>query len=255
MLAREVAARVASALQNSRFYDMAREAIRARDEFVLLASHELRTPLSSLLLLVDHRMRRKRQGQEDEGPQRDEAIARQVRRLTGLVERMLDAVRVQAEGISLTPEPCDLGTLLETAVKGVTERTRRPAGARIGLHSDSAVVGMWDRARMAKAVDELLDNAVKFGAGKPIEVELRQEGSDAVLTVQDHGVGIPADRLASIFSPFERAASKEHYGGLGLGLFVTKAIIEAHGGSLNVTSRQGDGATFVVRAPLGMGPT
>jgi signal transduction histidine kinase len=114
-------------------------------------------------------------------------------------------------------------------------------------------VGRWDRARLRRAIFELLDNAIKFGAGRPIEVLLDQQPAHAMLTIRDHGAGIASDRLASIFLPFERAVSKDHFGGLGLGLTMAKTIIEAHGGSISAASRPGDGATFVVRLPLSSG--
>jgi signal transduction histidine kinase len=99
-------------------------------------------------------------------------------------------------------------------------------------------------------VDRLLDNAIQFGQGKPIEVALERNGTQAVLVVRDHGLGIAAERLPSIFAPFERAVPKERFGGLGLGLYIAKSIIEAHGGSIAVTSRLAEGAVFVVRLPL-----
>jgi signal transduction histidine kinase len=126
----------------------------------------------------------------------------------------------------------------------------RPRGG-ITLDSPDEVTGRLDEARVAQVVRNLLDNAVKFGGGKPIDVTLSVDGGEAVLSVRDRGVGIPADRLSSIFHPFERAVPKEHYGGLGLGLYVAKAIVDAHQGSISVTSAPGEGSTFTVRLPLG----
>jgi signal transduction histidine kinase len=91
---------------------------------------------------------------------------------------------------------------------------------------------------------------VKFGDGRPVDVSVRAQGNAAEVSVRDHGVGISADRLPSIFQPFERAAKKEHFGGVGLGLYNAKAIVVAHGGAIDVTTEQGNGSTFVVRLPL-----
>jgi signal transduction histidine kinase len=249
-LAREAADRLAMALENARHVEVAEQAVRARDDFVVLASHELRTPLSSLALLVEHKLRRKARG-APEDPRHDEAIARQVSRLTGLVERMLEAVRVQSEGIPLALELADLEKLVERAVADVSGR--RGPSARIELTNDTGAagtVGLFDPVRIGKALDELLDNAVKFSAGEPVEVILQREGGHALLTVHDRGDGIPPDRVAAIFSPFERAVSKQHFGGLGLGLFVARAIVEAHGGTLEASGRPGGGSTFTLRIPL-----
>lgn len=161
---------------------------------------------------------------------------------------MLDTVLIRAEGVALALDSFDFGALLVDCVEQCAERARR-ANTTITLHVESPVVERWDRSRLAQVVCDLLDNAIKFSDGNPIDVDLRREGAEAVLTVRDHGIGIPPDHLASIFAPFERAAPREHYSGLGLGLFIAKAIVEAHGGSIAVTSRLGEGATFVVRLP------
>jgi signal transduction histidine kinase len=247
-LAREIAERVAAALENARFYAMAQDAIRGRDELIALASHELRTPLSSLQLLVEHKRRNHEHCPDTQEAKRDEAIARQVRRLTALVERMLDAVRAHSAGFALELEAFDLKILVESAVEGANERATR-AGCVIRTRAES-ISGAWDRARLTKVVEELLDNAIKFGAGRPIDVILRREGSQAVLTVRDEGDGIPAERVSSVFSPFERAASIRNYGGLGLGLSLVKGIIEAHGGTVTVATRHGEGSTFEARLPI-----
>jgi signal transduction histidine kinase len=179
----------------------------------------------------------------------DQMIARQTTRLTSLVERMLDAMRVQCDGVTLAPEPCDIGRLVDAAIDRVSSlQTERGASFAVSLEPD--LVARADRGQLTKALAELLYNALKFGEGKPIEVTLKRDGVDAVFTVVDRGVGVPAERLASLFSPFERAVSKENYGGLGLGLFFTRKVVEAHGGSVSATSAPAEGAVFTVRLPL-----
>jgi signal transduction histidine kinase len=262
-LAKEVAFRVSMALENARHCEVAQDAVRAREDFVVLASHELRTPLSSLALLVEHKLRRRRNGERPEDPEQneaiarkqDDAIARQVNRLIGLVERMLEAVRVESEGIPLSLQDCDVGVIVRKAVTEAGDRARRSGAGPIELRSEAgsdALHAFWDPARIGRALDELLDNAIKFGAAAPIALVLRRDGSDAVVTVRDHGPGVPAERIPAIFSPFERAVSKEHFGGLGLGLFVAKAIVEAHGGTLEAACHplQSSGTTFTMRMPL-----
>jgi signal transduction histidine kinase len=238
------------ALENARHAEMTRRAISARDDFIVLASHELRTPLSSLTLLVEHRMKRRRRGEAVDDPKQDDAIARQVTRLVGLVERMLEAVRVETEGIPLSLEECDMTALVQKAVASAQERASRAGAGRVELRSEvdgNSVRGHWDPLRLGKALEELLDNAIKFSVGTPIEVTLRQQDEDVVVSVHDHGAGVPPDRIGAIFSPFERAVSKQHFGGLGLGLFVARASVEAHGGSLDVVSPPGEGSTFTLR--------
>ncbi len=251
-LAEGVGARVAGALENARLYEVARDAIRARDDFLVLAAHELRTPLAALQLMADGVLRRGRRGGGAGEIMGDDAQARQVRRLSALVEHMFDALHIRAEGMALSLESCDLATIVKERVERSGERAQC-VGCAISVSAESSVPGRWDCARVGQLVDELLDNAIKFGRGHPIEITADRDAANAVLTVRDHGIGIPADRLALIFSPFERSVPKENFGGLGLGLFIAKAIVEAHRGSIVATSRLGEGSTFVVRLPLAGG--
>ena len=111
------------------------------------------------------------------------------------------------------------------------------------------MVGRWDRARMEQVVANLLGNAIKYGSGGPIDVELRAHEGQARLVVRDVGIGIAEDRVGSIFGRFERAVSSRNYGGLGLGLYIVRRIVEAHGGQALVVSRLGKGSTFTVELP------
>jgi signal transduction histidine kinase len=250
-LAESIAIRLASAIENARLYEVAREAIRARDELLVLAAHELRTPLTALQLTTDQLLRRAQRSADSGEAARSEKIAHQVRRFGTLVENILEALSIRAEGVALACRPCDLATIVGDRVL-VAARTRA-AGSTIALESASSVECVCDRPRLERMIDALLDNALKFGEGKPIDVTLRTDGPWAELSVHDRGMGFSADRLSAIFHPFERAAPSEHFGGLGLGLYVAKAIVDAHGGSIAATSNPGDGATFVVRLPLASG--
>jgi signal transduction histidine kinase len=252
-LAEEVAERVAVAFENARLYEVAQRAIHARDEFLVLAAHELRTPLTALQLLALDQRRKTSRGAGPDPTVRAEALCRQVKRLVSLVEHMLEAVRIRADGVSLEVEACDLATIVGGRVAAAEERARRE-GCALTVRSESCVEGRWDRVRVAQVFDELLGNALKFGAGKPIEIAVDSDQGQALLAVRDHGVGIPADSLTAIFSPFERAVSREHFGGLGLGLFIARAVVEAHGGSIEVTSRPERETTFVVRLPMESAP-
>ena len=252
-LAEGVAERIAAALENARLYQIARDAIRARDDFLVLAAHELRTPLTALQLMMDNVRRRGLRGAGAGETTELDALARQVRRLGALVERILDALRVRTESIALAIDSCDLAKIARDRVGAWSQRARS-AGCAITVRGESSVVGRWDGARVAQVIDDLLDNAIKFGGGKPVEVTVGRRGRYAVVTVRDHGSGIAADRLASIFSPFERGIAKDDFGGLGLGLFIAKAIVEAHRGSITATSRPGEGTTFIVRLLVSEGP-
>ena len=146
----------------------------------------------------------------------------------------------------------DLGALVREVVQHFELDLAR-AGCRLSVDCPSpvvgTVVGLWDASRLEQVVTNLLANAIKFGAGRPIEVTVRDAGQAVELQVRDHGIGIAADRLPKIFDRFERAVSSTHYGGLGLGLYLARSIVESHGGAITVESRVDEGSTFTVRLP------
>lgn len=145
--------------------------------------------------------------------------------------------------------PTDLSEVVRETTEALASVIQH-AGCSLVVRADAPVVGEWDRHQLGRIISSLLDNATKFGAGKPIEVTVQREGDQAVARVRDHGPGIPPDGIGRIFELYERAVSTDHYGGLGIGLFVARAIAEAHGGALTVSSLPGEGATFTARLPL-----
>jgi signal transduction histidine kinase len=115
--------------------------------------------------------------------------------------------------------------------------------------SHGPVIGTWDRQRLEQVVHTLLSNAMKFGAGSPIEVTIESSDGVARLAMQDHGIGIAPEDQERIFRQFERAVSVRHYGGFGVGLWIARQIVEAHGGTIRVESESGAGARFIVELP------
>src|SRR5262249_40169194 len=120
----------------------------------------------------------------------------------------------------------------------------------LSVHAGAAVVGKWDRSRVDQVITNLLSNAVKFGPGKPIEIFLSAKGGIARLAVRDHGIGISPDQRERIFERFERGVRETQYGGLGLGLYISRRIVEDHGGSIRYESRPGEGSTFTIELPV-----
>jgi signal transduction histidine kinase len=224
-----------------------------RDQFLSVASHELGTPLTSLRLLVDMLQRTlKRQADDDRGKQlletRVSAIGDQVLRLAGLVDTMLDVSRIAQGRLSLSPEPVDLSVLVRRVV-GRMSRIASDAGCPVALDIPGPIEGVWDRERIEQMVSNLLSNAFKYGAGKPVDVEVAANETAARVRVVDRGIGIPADRQAVIFERFARAAPQNQYGGFGLGLWITRRTLQEMGGAIHVESQEGAGARFEIELP------
>jgi PAS domain S-box-containing protein len=250
-LAEDLAWRAALALDNARLYRESQEAILARDEFLSIASHELRTPITALRLGIQRLFRLARGGAEPSWKTVSgslEGVERQGRRLTLLIDSLLDVARLQSHRIQLDLDAVDLSEVVRDVVAqlgSLLARTHTP----LSLRAETPVVGQWDRFRLEQVVTNLLDNAIKYGAAALIEVTVAIQDGSAMLTLRDRGIGIPPERLPFIFGRFERAVSSRHYGGLGLGLYIVRQIVELHGGFIQVESTPGQGSTFTVRLP------
>jgi signal transduction histidine kinase len=251
-LAEELARRAAVAIDNARLYRGAQQAVRARDEFLTVASHELNTPITSLLLLAQT-LRDTRHEMTETAVERSlEVMALQTRRLSTLVQELLDVTRVQAGALPIRRESVDLaGLLREVAERFVEEK--RPAGRALELQSPARLQGQWDRACLDQIVSNLLSNAFKFGAGSPVVVVLEEletgPNGRVRLQVRDQGIGVPPERLTDIFDPFARAVPASNYGGLGLGLYIVRSLVRALQGRVSVESTLAEGSTFTVELP------
>jgi signal transduction histidine kinase len=225
-----------------------------REEFLAIAAHELRTPLAPMkmhLWLLARRLREANAAAID-GRLLTENVAgleRSLARLVNLVDHMVDVSQFERGLAQLRREPTNLSELVcETCEEFVDFMPK--GNARLRLDVDPDVRAELDAPRIAMVLRELLANASKFSEGKPIDVRLRRMGDAVELSVHDEGIGISAVDQTRIFGKLERAAEASHYGGLGLGLFLARAIIDAHGGSIRVVSEPGRGATFAVFLPV-----
>jgi signal transduction histidine kinase/CHASE1-domain containing sensor protein len=249
-LAEDLARLVAAAVDTSRLLRREQEAVTARDEFLSIASHELKTPLTSLILHTDALRAAARRASPGQLSARADLIRRSADRLARLVSSLLDISRIGAGRLDLEREEADLAEV----VREVAERFEEEAGkAGCELRVDAAPApGFWDRLRLDQVVTNLLANALKYGAGAPIDVTVRAQDGRAFLTVRDRGIGISEDDQRRIFQRFERAVSQRNYGGFGLGLWIVRQIVEAQGGTVHVESAPGKGSTFTVELETGL---
>ena len=230
-----------------------RNAVRTRDDFLSVAGHELRTPLAALQLQLEGLDRQIGKGALGAVPplvsERLRRAVGQVGRLERLITELLDVARVTSGRLVLQPEELDLGALLREVSERVTEQASR-AGCALSVDVASGVTGRWDRMRLDQVLTNVLGNAIKYGAGKPIAARVdRPDSGWARVVVVDHGIGIPREDQDRVFGRFERAVSVRNYGGLGLGLWISRQIVEAHGGRISVESAPAAGSTFIVELP------
>lgn len=248
-LVEDLARAASAAIDTSRLFRQAEEAVSARDEFLSIASHELKTPLTSLGLQADSLLLAARRAGTQAMIHKAEVVRRNVDRLTGLVARLLDISRLSAGRLELDLAEADLAEVAREVVEKFEEEAAR-SGTRIVLDAPERLAGRWDRVRLDQVLTNLLSNAVKYGPGKPVDVRLEDRGDRAALTVRDRGIGISPEDQARIFERFERAVSRRHYGGFGLGLWIVRQLVEAMGGAVRVESAAGEGAAFHVELPV-----
>lgn len=246
--------------EQKRAAEALKEAIRARDEFISICSHELKTPITSMKLQFQLAERLLKNGdkkvfQEDLVEKRVTTANRQLNRMASLIEEMLDVSRISAGRLELSLEPLDLAELVrevmdrfseQFSILGVPAEFEAPFGS-------VTVVG--DRYRLEQVLSNLLTNAMKYGSGSPIRVSLAGHGKSARLSVGDNGQGIPKESLERIFKQYERATSSSSVSGLGLGLYITRQIVERHRGAIWAESELGKGTTFIVELPLTQDPS
>jgi signal transduction histidine kinase len=224
---------------------------RKKDEFLSVASHELRTPLTTikgytqlLTQTIDDL------GSADRATYLN-AVLGEIERMMGLITELLDVSRIETNRLQIEPQPVRWLEFLERRASAF--RVQNPART-ITFRAEIPETTMHvDPDRIRQVIDNLLSNAIKYSP-EPTEIEVRAtlDGSAMLTSVIDHGIGIPTDEIPKLFERFHRArnVSSRYYGGLGLGLYIAKAIVEAHSGSISVRSEEGQGSTFTFRLPM-----
>jgi signal transduction histidine kinase len=241
--------------ERARLLEDRRQAVAARDQFLAVAAHELRTPLATLALLADylivplHPDSTTEPGSVVVQKRQLAMLKRQVDRLTALLVEILDVSRITTGGLELSLRPVDLRDVVREVLDRFDLEIQR-RHVTLKVNAPDPVPGMWDAARIDQVITNLISNALKFGAGRPVEVSVRVEASHAVIVVRDHGIGIQEDEQSKIFGPFARALAARHHAGLGLGLWITQQIVQASGGCIKVDSEPEEGSTFTVELPL-----
>src|SRR5688572_332547 len=235
--------------EKERLIEELRAAIAARDEFIAVAAHELRNPMTPIVGQVQLLLSRARREHVSESlisglEMLETAVDHYVRRATTLLE----ITRLNANKIHLQPTGFDLSELVRECVRKYEQMAAR-AGSQLHYLAGRSVVGTWDRLATEQVLDNLVSNAIRYGDGKPVSVELAADEHRVVLRVVDRGIGIaPSDRTR-IFERFERGSSASRSGGFGIGLWLSNKLVQAQGGTVQVESELGQGSSFIVTLP------
>lgn len=234
--------------------ETATEEVRARDEFLSIASHELKTPLTSMLLQLQtalHNIRNVSLANfsVEKLMTMLSSAEQQTRRLSKMINDLLNVSLITTGRFELELQETDLSEIVHNVVNRFSERFEQQK-YQVTTDAETPILGMWDKLRIEQAISNLISNAIKYGGGKPITISLKKHGNTAVLTVQDQGIGIPKEQTHRIFERFERAVAVENYKGLGVGLYITRQIVQTHGGTIHVDSKQGNGTTFTLNFPI-----
>mgnify|MGYP003574900073 CR=1 FL=1 len=228
-----------------------KDAIRARDEFLSIASHELKTPLTSMVLQMQMLKRRMERGQIDETiiHKANDLTLKQCQLLTSLIDDMLDVSRISNGKMNFSFKETSLQEVVTTALEAFSANAEeKEVEVHFTVKEDSIVKA--DPFRLEQVIYNLLSNALKYGEQKPIEIQVARKANHAIVEVRDQGLGINPENIARIFKLFERAISSTSISGLGLGLYISKEIIDAHDGDIEVESKVNAGSVFRVIIPI-----
>jgi len=228
-----------------------REAVAARDAFIAIAAHELRNPMTPMIGEIDLLLRGLRAGRYT--PQHIEQRLERVRLVMNhylkRAATLLDVSRITSGKLVLAPSPFDLSDLVRETVETFAAAARH-AGTQIDISIPVSLFGTWDRLAMEQIIDNLISNAIKYGAHRPIVICAEDHGNNVCIRVRDHGPGIPLDARSRIFGRFERAVGPdERRSGFGVGLWVVGQLVNAMGGTIRVDDAQGGGSEFIVTLP------
>lgn len=234
---------------------LAKKEIQSRDEFLSIASHELKTPLTSMLLQTQAALYNIRNVSLahfsiEHLLKMLESVENQTTRLSKMINDLLNVSLITTGNLELETQKADLHLILKDVIEDFQEKLREK-NYILTYENKEAVIGYFDKIRMEQALTNLFSNAIKYGNNKPIEVILKKHNKMAILQVHDNGIGISKEQEKKIFELFKRAVDNRNYKGLGVGLYITRQIVEAHKGTISVTSKNGEGTTFTTTLPLG----
>ncbi len=252
---KELADRAGITIDKAKLFTEAQEAIRIRDEFLSIASHELKTPLTSILLSLQLILRRlekstHKSAESEEILKAVEISITQSKRMSRLINDLLDVSLIASDYFQIDPEEVNLTGLLKDVEMKFEVILAHKKIELIIKENEENIIGYWDRVRIEQVISNLISNALKYGNSKPILVKTEIQKDCVLIKVKDRGIGIRPEDKDRIFKVFNRGLDVKGYKGIGVGLFISKKIVDAHEGELIVNSTPGNGTTFTVKLPI-----
>lgn len=231
-----------------------KKALTLRDEFISIASHELKTPLTSMQLQLQMLQRVLNHFKNDPIDEKkiDKSLLlsiNQIRRMNSLIENLLDVTRIQSGKLDFQPEEFDASEVLKNVLESF-QLLIQDAGCEVITDIKASVICFLDKGKIEQVFINLISNAVKYAPGCKLTISLMQENDSLIFHLHDEGPGIPLDKQADVFERFQRGSASLNISGLGLGLYITKQIIDSHHGEIKLESGPGAGTSFIVKLPL-----
>jgi two-component system, OmpR family, sensor kinase len=226
--------------------------LRARDEFLAIAAHELRNPMTPIAAWIELLLTQARRRSSHIPPEILSGLERLEYLVNAYLRRattLLDVSRISTGNLQLTKTEIDLSSLVRETVSAMIPAAET-AGCALRLTVQDGVSGSFDRTAVEQVIENIVSNAIRYGAGQPINIAFTADGNNAWLAVSDQGIGISEADQDRIFEQFQRVTGNNTAGGFGVGLWVTKQLVLAMRGSISVSSKPGAGSTFTVTLPL-----
>jgi two-component system phosphate regulon sensor histidine kinase PhoR len=222
---------------------------RQNDELITIISHDLKNPMASIKGYADLLLRRSARNPEDPNRRGLQVISEQIVRMNGLLDKLLDLSRITAERLRIERRPADLAQIVAHVVTNLCTTSGRQELTLYG--AEDTYIGAFDIDRITQAIEQLISNAIAYSPeGSPVIVRLEHLPGEAIISVADRGIGIPAAEHERIFEPFFRARNAASRSGMGMGLFVAQQILARHQGRIWFESTEGQGSTFSIALPI-----
>jgi signal transduction histidine kinase len=229
-----------------------RDAVRARDDFLAVAAHELRNPLTPILLSVQLIRGAEQSAGNVKASAELDRLERLIKHFVARTTMLLEVAQISSNKFHLEPAELNLSELIKGVVSDYMPLVLR-SGSELTINIQNEIIARVDQLAVSEIVENLLTNAIKYGEHKPIELSLTAANDLAQITVQDNGIGIDGKDKDRIFEQFERAVRREGRSGFGIGLWLTRNLVESMGGSITVVGEPGAGSLFTVTLPINLG--